>query len=41
MSRVRGPTDGAQRVNWRYPEEADYMVLSDPDGDTFCVIQKE
>ncbi|APO72042.1 glyoxalase/bleomycin resistance protein/dioxygenase family protein (plasmid) [Rhizobium gallicum] len=32
---------GAQRVNWRYPEEADYIVLADPDGNTFCVIQKE
>lgn len=31
---------GAQRVNWRYPEGSDYVVLADPDGNTFCVIQK-
>ncbi|MEX2695104.1 VOC family protein [Rhizobium mongolense] len=32
---------GAQRVNWRDREEADDIVLADPDGNTFCVIQKE
>ncbi|KAF5883971.1 VOC family protein [Rhizobium sp. PEPV16] len=32
---------GAQRVDWRYPEGADYIVLADPDGNTFCVVQKE
>jgi catechol 2,3-dioxygenase-like lactoylglutathione lyase family enzyme len=31
---------GASRVAWRYPEGADYVVLADPDGNTFCVIQK-
>lgn len=31
---------GAQRVDWRYPEGADYVVLADPDGNTFCVIEK-
>ena len=31
---------GAQRVEWRYPENADYIVLADPDGNTFCVVQK-
>ncbi len=31
---------GARRVNWRYPEGADYVVLADPDGNTFCVIEK-
>jgi catechol 2,3-dioxygenase-like lactoylglutathione lyase family enzyme len=31
---------GAQRVNWRYPEGADYIVLADPDGNKFCVVQK-
>ena len=31
---------GALRVNWRYPDGADYVVLSDPDGNTFCVIHK-
>jgi catechol 2,3-dioxygenase-like lactoylglutathione lyase family enzyme len=32
---------GARRVNWRYPEGADYIVLADPDGNTFCVVEKE
>jgi catechol 2,3-dioxygenase-like lactoylglutathione lyase family enzyme len=32
---------GAQRVKWRYPEEADYVVLADPDGNTFCIVQKD
>jgi len=31
---------GARRVDWRYPEGADYVVLADPDGNTFCVVQK-
>lgn len=31
---------GATRVDWRYPPEADYVVLADPDGNTFCVVQK-
>jgi catechol 2,3-dioxygenase-like lactoylglutathione lyase family enzyme len=31
---------GARRVDWRYPAGADYIVLADPDGNTFCVIQK-
>ncbi len=31
---------GATRAKWRYPEDADYVVLSDPDGNTFCVIEK-
>lgn len=31
---------GARRVEWRYPEGADYVVLADPDGNTFCVVQK-
>ena len=31
---------GATRVDWRYPPEADYVVLADPDGNTFCVIEK-
>jgi catechol 2,3-dioxygenase-like lactoylglutathione lyase family enzyme len=33
-------TLGARRVTWRYPEGADYVVLADPDGNTFCVVQK-
>lgn len=31
---------GAVRVEWRYPPGADYVVLADPDGNRFCVIQK-
>ena len=31
---------GASRVEWRYPHGADYVVLSDPDGNTFCVVEK-
>ncbi|MFA5569590.1 MAG: VOC family protein [Trueperaceae bacterium] len=29
---------GATRVDWRYPEDADFVVLADPDGNRFCVI---
>jgi catechol 2,3-dioxygenase-like lactoylglutathione lyase family enzyme len=29
---------GAQRVDWEYPDDADFVVLSDPDGNLFCVI---
>jgi hypothetical protein len=28
-------------MNWRYPEGADDIALADPDGNTFCVIQKD
>ncbi|HYZ86330.1 MAG TPA: VOC family protein [Bryobacteraceae bacterium] len=31
---------GATRVDWRYPPGADYVVLADPDGNRFCVVQK-
>lgn len=33
-------TIGAVRVPWRYPKDADYVVLQDPDGNLFCVVQK-
>lgn len=29
---------GATRVEWRYEDGADYVVLADPDGNRFCVI---
>lgn len=32
---------GAKRVDWRYPDGADYVVLADPDGNRFCVVQKK
>ncbi|MFK7693242.1 VOC family protein [Paenibacillus sp. HJGM_3] len=31
---------GARRYPWRYPPYADYVVLEDPDGNLFCVVQK-
>ena len=31
---------GATRVNREYPANADFVVLADPDGNRFCVIQK-
>jgi predicted enzyme related to lactoylglutathione lyase len=30
---------GATRVYWKYEPDADYVVLADPDGNTFCVVQ--
>ncbi|WP_028799798.1 VOC family protein [Streptomyces sp. 142MFCol3.1] len=30
---------GARRIDWdRYPPDADFVVLADPDGNRFCVI---
>lgn len=31
---------GATRAEWFYPADADYVVLHDPDGNPFCVVQK-
>jgi catechol 2,3-dioxygenase-like lactoylglutathione lyase family enzyme len=30
---------GAAQYPWRYEPEADYIVLEDPDGNLFCVVQ--
>lgn len=30
---------GASRYPWRYEPGADYVVLADPDGNLFCVVQ--
>jgi hypothetical protein len=30
---------GTTRYPWRYPPDADYVVLADPDGNLFCVVQ--
>jgi catechol 2,3-dioxygenase-like lactoylglutathione lyase family enzyme len=30
---------GAKKYPWRYPPRADYVVLEDPDGNLFCVVQ--
>ena len=33
---------GASRVeDWPYPDDADFIVLRDPDGNEFCVIDHE
>ncbi len=29
---------GAVRADWDYPDDADFVVLADPDGNLFCVI---
>jgi catechol 2,3-dioxygenase-like lactoylglutathione lyase family enzyme len=30
---------GAERVDWdSYPEDPDFVVLADPDGNRFCVV---
>jgi predicted enzyme related to lactoylglutathione lyase len=28
------------RVEWDYPEGADFVVLADPEGNLFCVIEQ-
>jgi ribosomal protein S18 acetylase RimI-like enzyme len=30
---------GARRYPWRYPENPDYVVLEDPGGNLFCVVE--
>ena len=30
---------GAAQYPWRYEPHADYVVLADPDGNLFCVVQ--
>ena len=32
-------TLGAKRYPWRYGPGSDYVVLEDPDGNLFCVVQ--
>lgn len=29
---------GARRVDWVYPEDADFVVLADTEGNLFCVV---
>jgi hypothetical protein len=29
---------GARRVEWTYPDDADFVVLADTEGNLFCVI---
>ena len=33
-------TIGATRYPWRYKPSQDFVVLADPDGNLFCVVQK-
>ena len=33
-------TLGATRYPWRYRPGSDFVVLEDPDGNLFCVVQK-
>ncbi len=38
---LRDPTGTGPNVYpWRYPKGADYVVMEDPDGNLFCVVQK-
>ena len=32
---------GANRYPWRYKPNHDFIVLEDPDGNLFCVVQKD
>ena len=32
---------GATRYPWRYQPDDDFIVLEDPDGNLFCVVQNE
>jgi hypothetical protein len=32
---------GAARYPWRYKPNDDFVVLEDPDGNLFCVVQKQ
>lgn len=32
---------GARRLPWDYPPETDFVVMADPDGNEFCVIQTD
>ena len=32
---------GAERVDWNlYPDDPDFVVLSDPEGNRFCIVDK-
>jgi hypothetical protein len=32
---------GAKKHPWKYPKDADYIVLEDPEGNLFCVVQSD
>ncbi|HXW90091.1 MAG TPA: VOC family protein [Terriglobales bacterium] len=31
---------GARHYPWRYPARSDFVVLEDPDGNLFCVVER-
>lgn len=31
---------GGRRIPWEYDADADYVVMCDPDGNEFCVVQR-
>ncbi|HEX4834128.1 MAG TPA: VOC family protein [Trebonia sp.] len=31
---------GAARADWTYPDDADFIVLADTEGNLFCVVNK-
>ncbi len=32
---------GATRVDWDYPDDADFVVLADPVGTLFCIVDND
>jgi catechol 2,3-dioxygenase-like lactoylglutathione lyase family enzyme len=32
---------GARRIHWNYPEDPDFVVMADPDGNEFCIIRTD
>jgi hypothetical protein len=32
---------GAQRMDWQYPDGADFVVLADTEGNLFCVVNAD
>ncbi len=32
---------GARRVDWVYPDDANFVVLSDTEGNLFCIVNTE
>jgi catechol 2,3-dioxygenase-like lactoylglutathione lyase family enzyme len=32
---------GARRVDWQYPDGADFVVLADTEGNLFCVVNAD
>ena len=32
---------GARRVDWAYPDGANFVVLADTEGNLFCVVNTE